>query len=152
MLINENKKRASFSNTKVQIHTLVHMTTIIITSVLSVVVVVVVVVSLLLIAGCFENAARIQQAIAGNSNALQPTTTTTTTTTANNNNNNNHNGGALSVGPPEKITILGQTEPPILSPEKKQALQQDQAKTYRSPELPISDQTIQGPTPGTQTQ
>lgn len=119
------------------------MTTIIIASVLSVVVVV----SLLLIAGCFENAARIQQAIAGNSNALQPTTTTTTA-----NNNNNHNGGALSVGPPEKITILGQTEPPILSPEKKQALQQDQAKTYRSPELPISDQTIQGPTPGTQTQ
>ena len=124
------------------------MTTIITASVLSVVVVVVV--SLLLIAGCFENAARIQQAIAGNSNALQPTTTTTTTTA--NNNNNDHNGGALSVGPPEKITILGQTEPPILSPEKKQALQQDQAKTYRSPELPISDQTIQGPTPGTQTQ
>jgi hypothetical protein len=147
MRINENKKQASFSNTKVQIHTLVHMRTIIITSVLSVVVVVVV--SLLLIAGCFENAARIQQAIAGNSNALQATTTTTTTA---NNNNNNHNGGALSVGPPEKITILGQTEPPILSPEKKQALQQDQAKTYRSPELPISDQTIQGPTPGTQTQ
>jgi hypothetical protein len=145
MRINENKKQASFSNTKVQIHTLLHMTTIIIASVLSVVVVV----SLLLIAGCFENAARIQQAIAGNSNALQPTTTTTTTA---NNNNNNHNGGALSVGPPEKITILGQTEPPILSPEKKQALQQDQAKTYRSPELPISDQTIQGPTPGTQTQ
>jgi hypothetical protein len=147
MRINENKKQASFSNTKVQIHTLVHMTTIIIASVSSVVVVVVV--SLLLIAGCFENAARIQQAIAGNSNALQATTTTTTTA---NNNNNNHNGGALSVGPPEKITILGQTEPPILSPEKKQALQQDQAKTYRSPELPISDQTIQGPTPGTQTQ
>ena len=118
------------------------MTTIIIAYVLSVVVV-----SLLLIAGSFENAARRQQAIAGNSNALQPTTTTTTTT-----NNNNHNGGALSVGPPEKITILGQSQPPMLSPEKKQALQQDQAKTYRSPELPISDQTIQGPTPGTQTQ
>jgi hypothetical protein len=111
-------------------------------SVLSVVVLVLV--SLLLIAGSFENAARIQQAMAQNFNALQPTTTTTT-------NNNNHNGGALSVGPPEKITILGQSEPPILSPEKKQALQQDQAKTHLSRELPTSDQTIQGPTPGTQT-
>jgi hypothetical protein len=120
------------------------VTTIITASVLSVVVVVV---SLLLIAGCFENAARIQQAIAGNSNALQPTTTTTTNT---NNNNNNHNGGALSLGPPEKMTLEGQSKPPILSPDKKQALEQDQAKTHLSRELPISDQTIQGPTPGTQ--
>ena len=121
------------------------MTTIITASVLSVVVVV----SLLLIAGSFENAARIQQAIAGNSNALQPTTTTTTT---NNNNNNNHNGGALSVGPPEKITLSEQSKPPMLSPEKKLVLEQDQAKTHLSRELPISDQTIQGPTPGTQAQ
>ena len=110
---------------------------------------VVVVVSLLLIAGSFENAARIQQAIAGNSNALQPTTTTTTT---NNNNNNNHNGGALSVGPPEKITLSEQSKPPMLSPEKKLVLEQGQAKTHLSRELPISDQTIQGPTPGTQAQ
>jgi hypothetical protein len=117
------------------------VTTIITASVLSVVVVV----SLLLIAGCFENAARIQQAIAGNSNALQPTTTTTTNT-----NNNNNNGGALSLGPPEKMTLEGQSKPPILSPDKKQALEQDQAKTHLSRELPISDQTIQGPTPGTQ--
>ena len=116
------------------------MTTIIIASVLSVVVVVV---SLLLIAGCFENAARIQQAIAGNSNALQPTTTTA-------NNNNDHNGGALSVGPPEKITLSEQSKPPMLSPEKKLVLEQGQAKTHLSRELPISDQTIQGPTPGTQ--
>jgi hypothetical protein len=119
------------------------VTTIITASVLSVVVVV----SLLLIAGCFENAARIQQAIAGNSNALQPTTTTTTTNT---NNNNNNNGGALSLGPPEKMTLEGQSKPPILSPDTKQALEQDQAKTHLSRELPISDQTIQGPTPGTQ--
>jgi hypothetical protein len=119
------------------------VTTIITASVLSVVVVVV---SLLLIAGCFENAARIQQAIAGNSNALQPTTTTTA------NNNNNNNGGALSLGPPEKMTLEGQSKPPILSPDKKQALEQDQAKTHLSRELPISDQTIQGPTPGTQAQ
>ena len=121
------------------------MTTIITASVLSVVVVV----SLLLIAGSFENAARIQQAIAGNSNALQPTTTTTTKSTANNN-NNNHNGGALSVGPPEKITLSEQSKPPMLSPEKKLVLEQGQAKTHLSRELPISDQTIQGPTPGTQ--
>jgi hypothetical protein len=119
------------------------VTTIITASVLSVVVVV----SLLLIAGCFENAARIQQAIAGNSNALQPTTTTTA-----NNNNNNHNGGALSVGPPEKITLSEQSKPPMLSPEKKLVLEQDQARTHLSRELPISDQTIQGPTPGTQAQ
>ena len=117
------------------------MTTIMIASVLFVVVV-----SLLLIAGSFENAARRQQAIAGNSNALQPTTTTTT------NNNNNHNGGALSVGPPEKITLSEQSKPPMLSPEKKLVLEQDQAKTHLSRELPISDQTIQGPTPGTQAQ
>jgi hypothetical protein len=110
--------------------------------------VVVVVVSLLVIAGSFENAARIQQVIAGDSNALQPTTTTTT----NNNNNNNHNDGALSVGPPEKVTISGQSEPPVLSPEKKQALQQDQAKTHHSPELPTSDKDIQGPKPGTEAQ
>jgi hypothetical protein len=121
------------------------VTTIIIASVLSVVVLV----SLLLIAGSFENAARIQQAIAGNSNALQPTTTTTNT---NNNNNNNHNGGALNVGPPEKMTIAGQSKPPELSPEKKLVLQQDQAKTHHSPELPISDQAIHGPMPGTQVQ
>jgi hypothetical protein len=124
------------------------MTTIINTAcVLSVVVVVVV--SLLVIAGSFENAARKQQVIAGDSNALQPTTTTATT---NNNNNNNHNDGALSVGPPEKVTISGQSEPPVLSPEKKQALQQHQAKTHHSPELPTSDKDIQGPKPGTQTQ
>ena len=72
-----------------------------------------------------------------------------TTTT---NNNNNHNGGALSVGPPEKITLSEQSKPPMLSPEKKLVLEQDQAKTHLSRELPISDQTIQGPTPGTQAQ
>jgi hypothetical protein len=40
----------------------------------------------------------------------------------------------------------------MLSPEKKLVLEQDQAKTHLSRELPISDQTIQGPTPGTQAQ
>src|SRR6266516_2443037 len=100
---------------------------------------VVFVVSSLLIAGFFENAAKIQQAIARTSTSLQST---------NNNNNNNNNGGALNVGPPEKMTIAGQSKPPELSPEKKLALQQDQAKTHHSPELRISDQAIQGPTPG----
>jgi hypothetical protein len=68
------------------------------------------------------------------------------------NNNNNHNGGALNVGPPEKMTIAGQSKPPELSPEKKLVLQQDQAKTHHSPELPISDQAIHGPMPRTQVQ
>jgi hypothetical protein len=102
----------------------------------------IVVVSSLLIAGFFENAAKIQQAIAGTFTSLQST----------NNNNNNHNGGTLNVGPPEKITVTEHSKPPVLSPEKRQALQQDQAKTHNSPELPISDQAIKGPKPGTQAQ
>ena len=69
--------------------------------------------------------------------------------TNNNNNHINHNGGSLSVGPPEKITVTEHSTPPVLSPEKKQVLQQDQAKTHLSPELPMSDKAIQGPTPGT---
>jgi hypothetical protein len=101
---------------------------------------VVFVVSSLLIAGLLGNAVKMQQAIAANSTSLKST----------NNNNNNHNGGALNVGPPEKMTIAGQSKPPELSPEKKLVLQQDQAKTHHSPELPISDQAIHGPMPGTQ--
>lgn len=116
------------------------MTKIIVASVLSVVVVV----SLLLIAGSFENAAKIQQAIAGDPSSLQSTN--------NNNNHINHNGRALSVGPPEKITVTEHSTPPVLSPEKKQVLQEDQAKTHLSPELPMSDKAIQGPKPGTQAQ
>jgi hypothetical protein len=103
---------------------------------------VVFVVSSLLIAGLLGNAVKMQQAIAANSTSLKST----------NNNNNNHNGGALNVGPPEKMTIAGQSKPPELSPEKKLVLQQDQAKTHHSPELPISDQAIHGPMPGTQVQ
>jgi hypothetical protein len=102
---------------------------------------VVFVVSSLLIAGSLGNAVKMQQAIAANSTSLKST-----------NNNNNHNGGALNVGPPEKMTIAGQSKPPELSPEKKLVLQQDQAKTHHSPELPISDQAIHGPMPGTQVQ
>ena len=86
---------------------------------------------------------KIQQAIAGTFTSLQST---------NNNNNNNHNGGILNLGPPEKITVTEHSKPPVLSPEKRQALQQDQAKTHHSPELPISDQAIKGPKPGTQAQ
>jgi hypothetical protein len=113
------------------------MTTVIVVSILSAVFVV----SSLLVASSFENAViKVQQqAIAANSTSLQST-------------NNNHNGGALNVGPPEKVTIAGQSKPPVLSPEKKIALQQDQAKTHHSPELPISDQAIHGPIPRTQVQ
>jgi hypothetical protein len=94
----------------------------------------------LLIAGSLENATKIQEVKGGNS-TLQSIT-----------NNNNHNVGSLSVGPPEKITVTELSKPPVLSPEKKQALQQDQAKTHHNPELPMSDQVILGPTPGTQAQ
>jgi hypothetical protein len=97
-----------------------------------------VVASSLLIAGLLENAAKIQQAIADNSNSILLT--------------KNNNDGALNVGPPEKITVTEHSTPPVLSPEKKQVLQEDQAKTHLSPELPMSDKSIQGPTPGTQAQ
>jgi hypothetical protein len=112
------------------------MTTIIVASVLSVVFVV----SSLLIAGSTENAViKVQQqAIAANSTSLQST--------------NNNNGGALNVGPPEKITVTQHYKPPVLSPEKKQVLERDQAKTYHSPQLPSSDQAILGPILGTQAQ
>ena len=97
----------------------------------------VVVVSLLLIAGSIENAAKIKQAMAQNSNSSPST---------------NNNNGILKSGPPEKITLEGQSKPPVLSPDKKQALEQDQAKTHRNPQLPSSDQPILGPILGTQAQ
>jgi hypothetical protein len=98
-------------------------------------VVVVVVVSLLLIAGSIENAAKVQQAMAQNSDSSQST---------------HMNKGALNAGPPEKMTISGQFKPPVLSPEKKQVLEQDQAKIHHNPKLPSSDQAILGPILGTQ--
>ena len=113
------------------------MTTIRVAYVLSVVVV-----SSLLFAASFENGARIQQAIAGNSNSLQST----------NNNNINNNDGTLNAGPPEKMTLSESSKPPVLSPEKRQALEQNQEKTHLSPQLPISDRDIQGPKQGTQAQ
>jgi hypothetical protein len=99
--------------------------------------VIVMVLSLLLIAGSIENAAKIQQAMAQNSNSSPST---------------NNNNGILKSGPPEKITLEGQSKPPVLSPDKKQALEQDQAKTHHNPQLPSSDQPILGPILGTQAQ
>ena len=81
-----------------------------------------------LVTGCFENPAKIQQAKAQDYN----------------------NNGTLNVGSPQKMTISGLSKPPVLSPEKKQALEQDQAKTHHSPQLPSSDQAILGPILGTQ--
>jgi hypothetical protein len=80
-----------------------------------------VVVASLLIAGSFENAAKIQQAMAGNSNSLQST-------------NNDNNNGTLNVGRPEKMTLSELSKPPVLS-QKKQALEQDQEKTHLSPPI-----------------
>jgi hypothetical protein len=99
--------------------------------------VIVMALSLLLIAGSIENAAKIQQAMAQNSNSSPST---------------NNNNGILKSGPPEKITLEGQSKPPVLSPDKKQALEQDQAKTHHNPQLPSSDQPILGPILGTQAQ
>ena len=73
----------------------------------------------LLIAGSFENAVKMQQAIAGNSNSSLST---------------NNNNGTLNVGPPEKMTLSELSKPPVLS-QKKQALEQDQEKTHLSPPI-----------------
>ena len=105
----------------------------------SVFVIVMVLSLLLLIAGSIENAAKIQQAMAQNSNSSPST-------------NNNNNNGILKSGPPEKMTLEGQSKPPVLSPDKKQALEQDQAKIHHNPQLPSSDQPILGPILGTQAQ
>jgi hypothetical protein len=108
----------------------------------SVFVIVMVLSLLLLIAGSIENAAKIQQqAMAQNSNSNSLSST-----------NNNNNNGILKSGPPEKITLEGQSKPPVLSPDKKQALEQDQAKIHHNPQLPSSDQPILGPILGTQAQ
>jgi hypothetical protein len=86
--------------------------------------------SSLLIASSFENAViKLQQAVAQNSN---------------------NSDGTLKVGPPQKMTLSQSSKPPVLSPEKKQALEEDQAKTHHNPQLPISDRSILGPILGTQ--
>lgn len=89
----------------------------------------------LLIASSFENASKIQ-AMAQNSSDSSSST---------------NNNGTLNVGPPQKLTLSELSKPPVLSPEKKQALEQAQAKTHHSPQLPSSDQAILGPILGTQT-
>jgi hypothetical protein len=90
----------------------------------------------LLIASSFENASKIQ-AMAQNSSDSSSST--------------NNNNGTLNVGPPQKLTLSELSKPPVVSPEKKQALEQAQAKTHHSPQLPSSDQAILGPILGTQT-
>ena len=88
----------------------------------------------LLIASSFENASKIQ-AMAQNSSDSSSST---------------NNNGTLNVGAPQKLTLSELSKPPVLSPEKKQALEQAQAKTHRGPQLPSSDQAILGPILGTQ--
>jgi hypothetical protein len=86
----------------------------------------------LLIVSSFENAViKVQQATAQNPN---------------------YSDSSLKLGPPQKITLSQSSKPPVLSPEKKQALEQDQPKTHHNPRLPISDQSILGPILGTQAQ
>jgi Tfp pilus assembly protein PilV len=107
----------------------------------SVFVIVMILSLLLLIAGSIENAAKIQQqAMAQNSNSNSLSST------------NNNSNGILKSGPPEKITLEGQSKPPVLSPEKKQTLELHQAETHRNTQLPSSDQPILGPILGTQAQ
>jgi len=87
------------------------------------------IVSSLLIVSSFENAViKVQQATAQNPN---------------------NSDSSLKLGPPQKITLSQSSKPPVLSPEKKQALEQDQPKTHHNPLLPISDQSILGPILGT---
>jgi hypothetical protein len=103
------------------------------TSIITAFVLSVILVSLLLIAGCFGNTTviKIQQAMAQNSDSSQST---------------HINKG----GSPEKMTISGLSKPPVLSPEKRQVLEQDQAKIHHNPKLSSSDQPILGPIQGTQ--
>jgi hypothetical protein len=103
------------------------------TSVITAFVLSVILVSLLLIAGCFGNTTviKIQQAMAQNSDSSQSA---------------HINKG----GSPEKMTISGLSKPPVLSPEKRQVLEQDQAKIHHNPKLSSSDQPILGPIQGTQ--
>ena len=90
------------------------------------------IVSSLLIVSSFENAViKVQQATAQNPS---------------------NSDSSLKLGPPQKITLSQSSKPPVLSPEKKKALEQDQAKTHHNPQLPISDQSILGPILGTQAQ
>jgi hypothetical protein len=108
------------------------------TSIITAFVLSVILVSLLLIAGCFGNTTviKIQQAMAQNSDSSQ----------------SHINKAAFNAGSPEKMTISGQSKPPVLSPEKKQVLEQDQAKIHHNPKLPSSDQPVLGPILGTQAQ
>ena len=107
------------------------------TSIITAFVLSVILVSLLLIAGCFGNTTviKIQQAKAQNSDSSQST---------------HINKAAFNAGSPEKMTISGLSKPPVLSPEKRQVLEQDQAKIHHNPKLPSSDQAVLGPIPGTQ--
>jgi hypothetical protein len=107
------------------------------TSIITAFVLSVILVSLLLIAGCFGNTTviKIQQAKAQNSDSSQST---------------HINKAAFNAGSPEKMTISGLSKPPVLSPEKRQVLEQDQAKIHHNPKLSSSDQPILGPIQGTQ--
>ena len=105
------------------------------TSIITAFVLSVILVSLLLIAGCFENTTVIKTAMAHNSDSSQSA---------------HINKAALNAGSPEKMTISGLSKPPVLSPEKRQVLEQDQAKIHHNPQLSSSDQAILGPIPGTQ--
>ena len=77
---------------------------------------------------------------------------------AQNANNNHHhkpsspytsNDNILNVGAPHKVTIpFDSQQPTVLSDEKKQQLMQSHPK---SPPLPSSGKSIQGPIPGSQT-
>jgi hypothetical protein len=68
------------------------------------------------------------------------------------NNTNNANGNhTLNVGSPQKVILSKLSHIPMLSPEKKQVLEQCQGQIHHSPSLPSSGQAIHGPIPGTQT-
>jgi hypothetical protein len=88
--------------------------------------------------------------IAQNSNSCQLINNTNNANITNNTNDANGNH-TLDVGPPQKVILSKLSHIPMLSPEKKQVLEQCQGQTHHSPSLPSSGQAIHGPIPGTQT-
>jgi hypothetical protein len=90
----------------------------------------------LLFTASFENAVKIQQyAMALNSN-FAPSA-------------GNSNTSSLNIGPPQKMTLSEIAQPPTISTEKRQALEQGVEQSHKCPPLPSSGQLIHGPELGT---
>ena len=109
---------------------------------------------LLLITDSFEQTVNVGTikvySIVQNSNSYQLINNTNNANITNNTNDANGNH-TLDVGPPQKVILSKLSHIPMLSPEKKQVLEQCQGQTHHSPSLPSSGQAIHGSIPCTQT-